>query len=186
MVCITTSIVYSAHMLPEDHLDLVKAEISSPIRAIMWEHRGIAAVNLKSKCQLYCRRLLPIKLMSGTGKGNLWVILPLHTWSFQQHWHMSGHSHLVCVKLKARWIGGWAYESLRPAYHVSPPNTVHIHPQSQYLLNCHIFMRPMNITGVTNYNLSVVQESIGVFPFMAYHSCMLYQNIALSKQFKLY
>ena len=54
---------------PEDHLDSVKADISSPIRAITCERHEIAAVNLKPRWQLYCGRLLPIKWMSGTGKG---------------------------------------------------------------------------------------------------------------------
>lgn len=42
-------------------------------------------------------------------------------------------------------------------------------------------MRPMNITGVTNNNLSVVLVSKGVFLFMARHSCMLYQKYCFIK-----
>lgn len=64
--------------LGKNHLHLVKAEVSSPIRAIMCEHHGIAAVNLQSKWQLYGRRSLPVKWMSWTDKGNLWITPPLH------------------------------------------------------------------------------------------------------------
>ena len=166
-------------MFPKDHLHLVKAELSSPTRPVMFELHGIAAVNPYCKRQLYGQWSLPLKWMSGTCKGNLWITGPR---SLQQCRHMSRCSHLVCVcvcvcvcvKLKARWISWVDYESLSPAYHVDPPHTVHTHPQSQYLVNCHTFMRPMNITGVTNYNLSVVQASLDVFLFMFCGCCMLY------------
>lgn len=166
-------------MFPKDHLHVVKAELSSPTRPVMFEHHGIAAVNLWCKWQLYGQWSSLLKLMSGTCKGKLWITGPR---SLQQRRHMSRCSHLVCVKLKAKKISRVDYESLSPAYYVGPPHTVHTHSQSQYLVNCHTFMRPMNITGVTNYNLSVVQASLDVFLFMvlwllyALLKALLYQS----------
>lgn len=100
---------------------------------------------------------------------------------------MSRRSHLACATLKTRWICWVDYESLSPPWHVCPPTTAHTHPLCQYLVNCHIFMRSMNITGVTNYSLSMVQESGDRFLFIDWQSYMLFQahNLDVSHQLLL-
>lgn len=60
----------------------------------------------------------------------------------QQHRRCRGIVTLR-VKLKARWISRWDYETFSPAYSVGPHNTVYTHPLSQYLLNFHILMKPI-------------------------------------------
>lgn len=120
--------------------------------------------------------------MSGTPKGKLWIILPLRRDHCRSS--VSRRSHLACATLKTRWISWVDYESLSPPWHVCPPTTAHTHPLCQYLVNCHIFMRSMNITGVTNYSLSMVQESGDRFLFIDWQSYMLFQahNLNVSHQ----
>lgn len=101
---------------------------------------------------------------------------------------MSSSSHLACVKLKARWISWVDYKSLSPPGHGCPPNTAQTHPQSQYLVICHIFMRFVSITGVTNYiTCQWFRKQWMCFLFM---DCLIYilfphQNLNVSLQLLL-
>lgn len=92
-----------------------------------------------------------MKWLPVRNRGELWIILP-------QRRRVSKRCHLECVQLKARWImGSWSAQPTLPWWWWWSPQHCH----GSIFIRLSLFMRPMSITGVINYYLSVVQGSKG-------------------------